>query len=183
MGSQSSSMQNRIIAEARRWKQMATLLWFVEIEAPRSMKTKNRYVPACYPGDWIPMLKVEEPWEVSRHMAGLLADLLRESGLRKDPDLWRNAGFSVAITTTDVVAEMGVRWYLWGEDGPSLDHVCPACGQVWSGPPSTWAGCDCVGPAGAPRLFADWQRSRSFSWVDGPRGGSVGVMLDLVEVA
>lgn len=154
-------------------RETASLFWFVEVELPLRMvkRGRSRYIPATYPGDDLPVVAVGQDWEASSHVAGVLAGLFADAYRRSPRYAESGVSCDVAITTSDLLQETGLDWYLWGEGGRVADRICPICGSVSQLRPGEWL--ECGHHLELPLEYREARRSEmglwrvDMSWVDG----------------
>lgn len=115
MGTQTKTMQRRVLDAASERGELSTLAWFVEMRIGAV-----QHAGAPWPGSLVPVVAVGDDPEISRQWAEVLAELFKTANRSKE--------FAVALTTWDLLESTGVRWYEWGER--SFDIVCEGCGAI-----------------------------------------------------
>lgn len=142
---QSRTEQRRILAEAARRGELDSLYWYLIVKVPGRRETAG-----CYPPHRVPVVPVGPDPEESRHYAHLLLELARAGT--------PGAILRLELTARDVLdASVPGRWYVWGEEPPALDEICPFCGAVTRGKP-----CNCGGdlPVSPVAILAKPHRKR-----------------------
>jgi hypothetical protein len=117
MGTQTKTFQHRILDQARP-DNYAGLYWFIEMRLGAT-----RYVSACWPGRFVPVVPVAPDPEITRHWAHMLGELFQASG--ELPSIH----FEPALTSVEALRDTGCYWYEFG-DPVFADVVCRGCGCV-----------------------------------------------------
>lgn len=136
----------QIAAAAQSVGELDELLYFVEMEVPRHLRTSPdaARVAATYPAGWIPVIPLAPDQRAAAHYAHLLCALMEDAN--------RGSGilFRVELTSRSVMDGYRLSYYVWGEEIPvQVDAICPECGSIHRVTPGQSAAC-----AHAPMLAA-----------------------------
>ena len=117
----------QIAAAAQNVGELDELLYFVEMDIPRNLRTSPDagHVAATYPAGWIPVVPLAPDPRAAEHYAHLLCALL------EDGNRGRSILFRVELSSRSVLDGYGLAWYVWGEPIPvQVDAICAECGGV-----------------------------------------------------
>lgn len=117
----------QITAAAQSVGELDELLYFVETEVPRSLRSSPdaARIAATYPAGWIPVIPLAPDPRAADHYAHLLCALL------EDANRGRGIIFRVELSSRSVMNSYGLAYYVWGEGIPvQVDAICAECGGV-----------------------------------------------------
>lgn len=114
MGTQSKTLQGKILSAARR-DNYAGLYWIVECEYAH-----QKFAPAVHHRRWIPAIPVAPDPEITRHWAHILVEMF---ALHNPPPVH----FETVIVVQEELSKF--HWYELGDILP-IDLVCLICGAT-----------------------------------------------------
>lgn len=121
------TLAKKIIHGAAAVDDLDKLLYFVEMTLPVALRPSPdvRTMAASYPAGWVPCVPLAPDPDAAKHYAHLLLELMQSANRE------RGIILRTELTAPDILADCGIRWYIWGEPIPAqVDAICPVCGQV-----------------------------------------------------